>query len=818
MRAWKWLIGGLAALLLLAAIVALAYGSMALPRTRGTVVLQGDGSAGSAYGLAGAVRIERDAWGIPTIRAANERDAWFGLGYVHAQDRLWQLETHRRIGAGRLAEAFGAGALDTDRFLRALAVRRTAQAQWDHLGEASREPLRAYAAGINAVLREQLPVRPPEFVILGIEPERWTPVDSLAWALMMAWDLGGNWRTELLRLRLALKMPVAQVDQLLPPAPGDAPRATADYARLFRGLHLAQAGEDWQRLAAIAPPSGVEGVGSNNWVVAGRRSRTGHPLLANDPHLKLSTPALWYFARIEVPGLSLAGATLPGLPGVVLGQNEHVAWGFTNTGPDVQDLYIEQIDPADPQRYRTPQGWAPFETATELIKVRGGADVTMTVRRTRHGPVISDAGAAGGADLVGGGGRQPAYALALRWTALDPTSDPIAPQAAMQRAASVAQFFEATQGWMVPMQNMVVADDAGHIGMISPGRVPLRRADNDLQGQVPSPGWDARYDWDGWIPVEQTPREIDPERGWIASANNRITPSAYPWYLTNEWALPYRAERIAQLLEARPRHSLDDLAAIQGDQLSLAAVKLLPWLRRAHSTHHLAGAAQALLASFDGRMSADSAAPLIYWAWQRELAQGLFADDTGGALWERSLAGRSFQDALEGVLQRDDRDWCDDRRTAAIETCEQQNDAAFTRALTFIERGWGPDLSKWRWGRAHTMRAEHRPFSHVPWLARWFELRAPVGGDTYSINVSRVALAPDPETGELFLDEHGPSLRALYDLGDRSNSRIVDSSGQSGIPWSIHYHDLLPRWLQVGYVPLWAQGPPTRVLVLEPRR
>ena len=736
---------------------------------------------------------------------------------AHAQDRLWQLETHKRIASGRLAEAVGPAALETDRFLRALGIRRAAQAQWEQLSAESKAALEAYSAGINAVLRDELRARPPEFVILGLQPEPWTPVDSLGWALMMAWDLGGNWGNELLRLRLSLRMPVDRINQLLPPYPGEAPLATADYAALFRGLKLDTGGTTtaWMELPLIAPPSGIEGVGSNNWVVAGSHSQTGKPLLANDPHLKLSTPALWYFARLQVPGLKLAGATLPGLPGVVLGQNEHIAWGFTNTGPDVQDLYLEQLDPADAKRYRTPEGWANFETTSEVIKVKGQPDVTITVRRTRHGPVISDAGTA--ADVLGSR-QKPTHVLAMRWTALDADNDPLAPGAAMQAATSVAEFIAATRGWVAPMQNMVVADRQGHIGVVAPGRVPIRKPENDLKGLVPAPGWDARYDWAGWVPADETPREVDPERGFIATANQRVTAAGYPYFLTSEWALPYRHQRIEQLLSAMPKHSIDDLAAIQADTRSLAAPKLLPWLLKAQSTHSLAPAAKAALAGFDGEMAADRAAPLILWAWQRQLLRGLFADDVGQPVWERALNSRTLQDALEGVLERNDASWCDDRGTPAVETCEEQNNAAFTRALEELAKSQGSDVAGWRWGHVHQMRGEHRPFSQVRLLARWFELRFAVGGDTHTVNVSRVGLKPDGATGELYLDEHGPSLRALYDLADPSQSRVMHSSGQSGIVFSPLYRNFVQPWAEVKYVSLWPASPAPDVLEITPSR
>jgi penicillin amidase len=640
-------------------------------------------------------------------------------------------------------------------------------------------------------------------------------VDSLAWAIMMAWDLGANWNTELLRLRLALQMPVARIHQLLPPYPGEAWPATADYAALFRSLKLDAGAVQtaWQRLPEIAPPSGVEGVGSNNWVVAGSHTTTGAPLLANDPHLKLSSPALWYFARLEAPGLKVAGATLPGLPGVVMGQNEQIAWGFTNTAPDVQDLYIEQIKPDDPSMYRTPEGWAAFEAAAEVIKVKGQPDVPFTHRRTRHGPVISDAGTT--ADVLGPRDR-PAYALALRWTALDADAALLSASLAMQRANSVQAFFDATRGWSAPMQNMVVADRAGRIGVVSPGRVPVRQPGNDLHGLVPAPGWEARYDWAGWVPADETPRETDPVRGWIATANQRVTAPDYPHYITSEWALPYRQQRIEQLLRARRQHSIDDLAAMQADEQSLAAQTLLPWLQKAVSAHALAPAAQAQLQAFDGTMAADRAAPLIFWAWQRQLARGIFQDDTGAELWDKSLATRSFQDALENVLVRDDTAWCDDRGTPATETCAMQSDAALTRALDELQARFGAEVAQWQWGRAHQARSEHRPFSRVKVLAPWFEQRVAVGGDTHTVNAARVGLRPDATTGELYLHEHGASLRAVYDLGDPAQSRFMHSTGQSGIAFSPLFRRFVQPWADVQYVPVWPRAAPEQVLVVQP--
>ncbi len=791
-----------------AVILVVSYTHRAEPQASGRIVVDG---------TAGPIRIERDSHGIPSIHAESVTDVMFGLGFVHAQDRLWQLESHRRIASGQLSAAFGAATLDTDRFVRALGVRRAASVQWQRLEGESKAVLQAYSRGVNEYVRANLAARPPEFFMLGIDPGTWEPEDSLAWAIMMAWDLGGNWGAELLRMRLSARMPVARINELLPPYPGEKPLATADYRALYAGLGIAP--DLGQRAQAAAPPSGVEGSGSNNWVVAGSHSTTGAPLLANDPHLKLSAPALWYLARLQAPGFEVAGATMPGLPLVVLGQNRQLAWGFTNTGPDVQDLYLERIDAADANRYQTPDGWATFSRKEDVIKVKGGADVPITVRMSRHGPVISDASGTNSGPTAGliGPPAEPTYVIAMRWTALDADVDPIGPALAMNRATSVADFVRGIGTWVAPMQNMVVADSAGRIGFVAPGRVPVRAADNDLRGLVPAPGWNARYDWQGWVAAGELPSEFDPPRGWIATANQRIHAADYPHFITSEWASPYRQQRIEALLKAKATHSLDDLAAMQMNVKSLAAQPLLGWIRHARSDHALAAAAGRLLVDFDGTMSADAAAPLIFWAWTRQLTRLVLGDEVGPERFDNLLGGRSFREALEGVLDRRDAWWCDDKRTPATESCEALADTALTLALDELRARFGDDITRWKWGDAHQARSEHRPFSRVKMLAAAFEVRRPVGGDTYSINVGRVGLKPDAVTGELYLDEHGPSLRAVYDIKDPTQSRIIQSTGQSGLPWSPLYRDFADRWMRGEYVRLWVAQGPVQTLDLVPR-
>ena len=796
---WMPRIAALLLALLGAVVLALVvWWQRVLPDNEGRLVVAG---------LAGEVSIERDDAGIPTIRGADRNAVLFGLGFVHAQDRLWQLDTHRRIGSGRLAEAFGPSALDNDKFLRALGARRAASAQWEKLGADARAAVLAYTAGINAFIGGHLRARPPEFLMLGLQPEPWTPQDTLAWGIMMAWDLGGNWSNELLRMRLSLSLPVTRINDLMPPYPGEKPMPVRDYAALYRDLKV---DANLGRQALLhAPESGVDGVGSNNWVVAGSHTVSGTPLLANDPHLKLTAPALWYFARLEAPGFKVAGATMPGLPMVVLGQNERIAWGFTNTGPDVQDVYLEQVKPDDASRYRTPQGWAAFEHFTETIHVKGQGDFNLTVRATRHGPVISDAGTAVVAGLTGPA-TAPTYALALRWTALDADVGSVDAGIAINRAGSVAEFIKAAEGNTAPMQNMVVADVAGNIGFIAAGRVPLRRADNDLHGLAPAPGWETRYDWIGYLAPDKTPREVNPARGWIATANHRIHGPDFPHFITSEWHLPYRQQRIEALLGARPRHDKESLRRIQADLLSLSAQKLMTWLRQARPAHPLGAAAMQRLATFNGEMAAADPAPLIFAAWAREMTRAVFADEMGGDdAFLRQVGSRDFRAGLEGVLERNDSWWCDDKTTPAIETCAELVSRSLDRVLDELQQRQGADLGKWQWGALHQARSEHRPFSKVKALAPWFELRTPTGGDNYTVNVARYHLKGD----EPYLSEHAASLRAIYDLGEPRNSGVMHSSGQSGLVLAPDYRAFVSPWAAVRDVPLWREG--ARKLLLQ---
>ncbi|MFN4310940.1 MAG: penicillin acylase family protein [Ferrovibrio sp.] len=784
----RWFVRIVVILLLLAGIVAGAiYGTarLSLPDYNGNVKV--------ASPLVGPVEILRDRHAVAHIRAATRSDAAFGLGYAHAQDRLWQMEFQRRVAAGRLAEVFGSQALNTDTFIRTLGIRRKAVAAFAALQPETQNYLQAYANGVNAFLQNRSGPLPPEFLVFDITPEPWTPADTLGWLKMMSWDLGGNWGNELARLGLAQRLSKQQIEEFFPPYPGDAPVALADMTDLYCDVAT---GIDVEGLLRLLPPPRADGIGSNNWVVNGKRTVTGQPLLANDPHLGLTTPAIWYFAHMASPAGAVIGATLPGVPGVILGHNGRISWGFTNTGPDTQDLYIERLDPADPTRYLTPDGSAPFTLRQETIAVRGSDPVTITVRETRHGPVISDVHEAS-RRLVGTG-----YVLAFSWTALrddDTTADALAN---LDTISDWTGFLNNFRRYVSPQQNVVYADREGNIGFLAPGLVPIRKPENDLKGLAPAPGWDARYDWAGFIPFDQLPRSYNPPGGMLVTANHKIVPDSYPHFITSEWAEPYRARRIEQLLRERPIHSVESFKQIQGDTVSLMAAEILPLmlgaqLKTSPRNAELA-AAHAMLMGWDGAMAASRAEPLIFQAWYRELTRLVLADELGeafGQLWRhRPLLMKNILSNADGQSR-----WCDNIATGTRTSCATLIAEALDMALDDLKNRYGSDLARWRWGDAHFSHAPHRPFSNNRYLRQLFEIRVPTPGDTFTVNVGQNSLADEREP---FSNRHAASLRAIYDLADLNRSQFMHSTGQSGHVLSPNYADFAAPWAAVQYIPM----------------
>ncbi|MEO7254505.1 MAG: penicillin acylase family protein [Casimicrobium sp.] len=784
MRWLKRIFLGLIAIVTIVAVVPAIYVWRSVPTDSAQYVIKAP---------LGETRITLDADGIPTIDAKSEHDLSFAVGFMHARDRLWQMEMNRRIGRGELAEILGPKALETDKFLRTLGVHRAAKVQFDGFPPEAKVLLQAYADGVNTYVRDAMTVRPPEFVILGVLPGTWEPVDTVAWGIIMAYDLGGNWSTELLRLQMAARMPVSRIDELLPPQPGDRLPTHGDYAALYKSIDALHTAEP--KTASVDSSTqlmflsaGIEGIGSNNWVVNGSNTTSGKPLLANDPHLSLAAPAIWYFTRQKAPGIEVTGATLPGGPSVILGRTKGVAWGFTNTGPDVQDLYLEEIN--DKGEARTPDGWAKLAMRSETFKVKGEPDVQITVRESRHGPIISDAHAPT-ANAI----NTKKFVTALRWTALDADNQTVLVSARMNKAQTVAELKESLRGYVAPQQNVVMADTLGNTAFIAPGRVPVRKPENDINGLAPSPGWDAKYDWAGFLTFDQMPQQT--VASYLATANNRIVGDDYPHFISGEWAHKGRKLRIEELLAAKPKHDAQSLRQIQHDLKHTHDTPLLQWLPKLASKHALANDARRALTTFakDGIVGAEgdpAVAALVHWAWNRELAKRLLADKVGPGLFEAIFGRRDFRPAVNDILSRNDAWWCDDTTTAKTETCDEIVNESFDAALDDVAKRYGNDVSSWRWDTAHFARSEHRPFSNVPILSNLFEIRTPTAGDTYTVMVGKVRLRePNP-----FANEFAASLRAVYDLSvaDANAATIIYSTGQSGNPFSAHYRDLVTRW------------------------
>jgi len=741
-------------LLCLAALAAYGLLRLSLPKTAGELTLAG---------LAAPVEVLRDRHGIPHIYAASPEDAHFALGFVHAQDRLWQMEMNRRIGSGTLAEVLGPPALETDRFMRTLDLRGVAAENLRRYDDETRRQLDAYAAGVNAFLNGRR-VLPPEFWLLNFSPEPWTALDSIVWTKVMALDLAGNWRSELLRMRLSQTLPLERLQEFLAPYPGDAAPKLPDLKALYSGIEKKLVPD---RVFSQLDPDAVPG--SNSWVVAGARSASGKPLLANDPHLGLTAPPVWYFAHLHAPGVDVIGGTLPGVPGVLVGRNDRIAWGLTNTGADVQDLYLERQE-------------AEFARREEVIKVKGAADERLSVRLSRHGPVISDVSRSAVEAAPRG------YALALAWTAL--AEDDLTMQAALKlpRARDWPAFLAAARDLHSPPQSASYADADGNIGFIAAGRVPVRKPANDLRGLAPAPGWDERYDWTGYIPFEQLPRAFNPPSGSVVLANHKIVPPKYPHHITHEWQPPFRARRIEQLLGSVSTHDLSTFKTMQADVVSLAVRELLPRFTAANPDHEV----MKKLAAWDGSMAPERTEPLIMAAWWREFARALYGDELG----ERFRANWAARAVFLGNVLSSQPHWCDDTRTPETESCERLLIDSLENALEDLKNRYGNERT---WGQVHVARHRHRPFTAEPWLARFFDIRVPSGGDAYTVNAGAMDFNSNFEP---FANRHAPSLRQIVDLGDAQASVFIHSGGQSGHPLSSHYSNFAAPWARGEYVPM----------------
>jgi len=627
-----------------------------------------DGSV-TVAGLSAPIEIVRDADAIPHIVAANKLDGLFGLGYAHAQDRLWQMEFQRRIGHGRLSEVLGAATLPQDRFLRTVGFGRAARAAWASTPEWARRQVNAYVAGVNAFIATHHGAGlPPEFTLLRFEPEPWTPEDVVVWVKMMAWDLSGNYSFELLRRDLIKAVGEDRMAQLMPPYPvqglsiltgsggsdgsgGPGGSGSGKAAQRSSLPHPPYPPSSWSAALSSSLATGdplvrdfltgahSEGLGSNNWVVDGTMTASGKPLLANDPHLGTRLPSTWYLAHISAGDFEVIGGTFPGTPAIALGRNRFIAWGATNVAADVEDLFRERLD-ADGTHAEFRGVQEPIAVIPETIVIKGAPSVTLTVRVTRHGPLVSDAINAANAESKATPKPPPIEPLAFRWTALDADDSTLAAFLKVNEARNWTEFTDALRGYVVPSQNFVYADVNGHIGYYAPGRIPLRASGD---GSRPADGWTGDAEWKGWVPFEDLPHLFDPPDHFIVTANNRPEPPSYKYDLGLEWTEPYRAQRIVDRLSEKRQFVPDDFARIQADTLSLHAKTLLPiLLARSGRVTSYDAAALELLKRWNFDATRDSAATAVFQAWFLQLAPAIVGDELGRTVTEAYQGKFSF--------------------------------------------------------------------------------------------------------------------------------------------------------------------------------
>jgi penicillin amidase len=759
-----------------------------LPKTRGET---------SVSGLEGRVEIRRDRWGAPSVAASSERDLWFGQGYCTGQDRLWQCEIQRRIANGRLAEIAGRPALRVDRFMRTLGLRRIALQEEAALEGEHREAIAAYCAGINAAAASAS-APPAEFQLLRIEFEPWRPADMLAAGKLLSFGLSGNWERELLRADLIRALGPELAAHLEPRYPRGNP-VVLDPGQGWSGEGIPIA----EQIARVREEMGLAaGIsGSNNWAVTGERSGTGGPLIAGDPHLPPSMPGIWYQIGLELGERFCRGASLPGVPGILMGQNNDVAWTFTNVEADVEDLFAERLDG---DRYEFRGEWLPLETVEERIEVRGSESVAHRVHLTHHGPIVNEPL---GAD------REPP--LALRWTAFDfPYLS--GAEVGVLEPTSGEELVQLLVEQAMPVSNLIWADRHGRIGYKTMGRIPIR--DGDCP-DLPKPGWTGEFEWTGTVPYDELPEITDPETGYLVTANNQIVDDDYPHHITSEYLDGYRAKRIEQLLLSSEQHDLHDFERFQGDLLSIPAAEIVHRLARLRERSPLLGQREIRaierLKSWDLRLDAESVAASICQAFVLRLAR----EFTRAVIRDRDLSERYLDRVVNGFIEHSTQPWRWQARL--LELWDERDDEligrpwdelvadALRESLGDLEQRFGSDQSDWRWGDVHRLDFPHALGEANP-LFGWIfnrSLRAGGGQET----VSQIAYDPTRPYKAVW----APSYRMVADPRHPERSRWQAFTGQSGHPGSSHYDDLQVDWVEGRTQPMAGEGP-WDVLTLVP--
>jgi penicillin G amidase len=783
------IVGILLILVIIVALVGLVMVRRPFPQTSGSITVPD---------LHAPVEVVRDQYGIPHIYAENEHDLFFAQGYVEAQDRFWQMEVWRYISQGRLSEITGASTVEADTFIRTMG--------WNRLGRevlAYHEQetphlmpiLDAYSAGVNAYIEENQNALSINYTILGLvnepwEIEPWTPLHSVNWGIVMANDLSGNWRSELWRVELIKAVGEETADLLTPRYLYDQRPVIAPSAETAVSTQTSNPTIDWARvntsLAGSLLANGFIGApafaGSNNWVVGGQHTASGLPLLANDPHLGIQLPSIWYQVGLHAPGWDVVGFSFAGVPGVIVGHNGRIAWGVTNVGLDSQDLYIIRPNPDDSHQYEYMGEWRDMEIIEETIKVNGGEDVVIQVRLTHFGPIINDGVVAA---------QEVEDLLAFRWTAQD---RPRLFQSVLMlnQASNFEEFREALRYWDTPTQNIVYADVEGNIGYQMPGLVPIRR---NGDGLLPVPGWTDAYEWAGWVPYEELPMLYNPPQGYIVTANNAVVDEGYPYLISHYWAEGDRAQRIEDMITAviDAGGQLDwvEFGRIHNDSYSLLADSYLPLLTSLQSDDPQIQAALDQFQGWDRQLQRDTVPAALFEIWRMKLAHHLLLDllgDEDMVAWAVSVN----QTLLHQIAQQPDHFlWAEagqSREAVALQ--------AMADTIDWFEENVGGSLDNWTWGRIHTATFASTPLGQSgigPIESLVNRGPFPADGGRSIVNANSWSWNnPAAVTGHV-------SMRVIFNLADPDQTWAVGTTGQSGHPGHPNYDDMIPLWLDGGY-------------------
>ena len=796
--AFRWLLRlftGLVVLGLLGLVIGYYFLSRSLPDYTEDFTLAG---------VSAPVEIVRNNANVPHIFGATDEDVYFALGFAHAQDRLWQMTQLRRTAQGRLSEIFGQRTVRIDEILRRYDIYGLALKSADAQDAPTKRALAAYASGVNAWIGQvNSGARgrgAPEFFLFEPEIAVWQPADSIAILKLMALQLSTQMTSEIRRARASLLLSDARVRDLLPDDPGPGIAALPDYADLVPGV---LPGAQPVRLAdlPLSPfPQADMGGASNAWAAAPDRSAAGGTLLANDPHLDFTVPSVWYLARLQLASGGVIGATIPGVPAILLGRSEAVGWGLTSSYLDDQDVHIEQLNPDTPEQYRTPEGWAEFETRRSILTVRDAPPVTLTLRWTQNGPVLP------GSHFDLAAITPPGHVASVSWTALSAADTTMTAAIRLMQAGSVADGLAAGELFVAPSQNLMLADKDG-IALQVIGAMPRRDPKNQSQGRMPTQGWLPENRWQGFFPYADNPRFLNPATGILGNTNNKTVDRPFPNHVSFDWGDTQRIARWLRLMQTREVHTRDSFIEAQLDTVSNAARTLLPlvgadlWFTDeaapAGTPERRRAQALDMLAEWNGEMNEHLPEPLIYSAWLRALQDRLIRDEIGPMADDFTHLNPVF---IERVYRNTDGAgvWCDILQSSPVETCADLSRLALDDALQALVERYGPNLESWRWGDAHQAHQDHPVLGAVPVLRHLVNIRQSTSGADDTLMRGRTSgKDPDP-----FVNVQGAGYRGVYDFADPDSSVFVLSTGQSGHPLSRHYDDLGELWRRGEYTPM----------------